>query len=96
MLLLSTIHRSTLSACRCASILNKSTNFSFRNYSNEKLEDKPEKPLNAMKELEENYNAVYRFPKIRIAAAANKLKNFHGIVTLLGLPGSYFCKKNFC
>lgn len=98
MLSLHFVNRSILSSCRCASIATKSLNFNIRNKSKylvdtgvgKKLEDLKSKKAASMKDLEENFDPIYRFPKIRFAAAVNNMKPYQAILTVLSLPLTYF------
>lgn len=84
MLSLNVFNQAIVPACRCSSIASKSLNFNYRNLSSEKAQ------TSSMKALEENFKPIYRFPKIKIAAAVNKLKNYQAIITTLGVPITYF------
>ncbi|XP_070497148.1 transmembrane protein 186 [Chironomus tepperi] len=62
---------------------------SQRKYSTENEETKVKK-ISAAEELRENWEPIYRFPKIKTVSSVIKLKNYQLTATVFGLPVTYF------
>lgn len=85
------INRSVLSTCRCSSII-------YQRHFASKITENLETKVNDMKiqrekiveDLIENFEPIYRFPKIKSLAAINRLKTYQGIISALVLPITYF------
>lgn len=65
------------------------TYFTKRNFSSENEAPKVKKQ-NAAEELRENWEPIYRFPKIKTVSSVIKLKNYQLTATVFGLPVTYF------
>lgn len=63
--------------------------FSQRKFSTETEAPKVKKQ-NAAEELKENWDPIYRFPKIKTVSSVIKLKNYQLTATVFGLPLTYF------
>lgn len=84
----SLITRPVSLSIRIAGSLNKSSVFSIRKFSSKYQQNKAPK-LSAMDELRTNWEPIYRFPKIRLVSAINKLKNYQIAATVVSVPVTF-------
>lgn len=83
MLSLKLFNRSVFSVCRCQSV-------NIHSKLQEKVSTLKNERSKQMEELKENYEPIYRFPKIGGLAAICNLKIYQGAATAIGIPIVYF------
>jgi len=82
------INRQVLSSLSLSISYRPAVYFSQRKFSTET--EKKVKKINAAEELKENWEPIYRFPKIKAVSSVIKLKNYQLTATVFGLPVTYF------
>jgi hypothetical protein len=86
---LNLINRASFTACRCVAISNS---FHVRNFKN--IQKDLKENINSLKlkreimnnELRENFEPIYRFPKMKGIAVIHRLKNYQLFITAVGIP----------